>query len=332
MLTLTTGLPGAGKSLYTILMVEQKAKKENRAVYYHGIKELTLDWTEIDDPAQAYKLPAGAIIVIDECQSSYRPRSTGSAVPPHVAALETHRHDGHDYFFITQHPMLVDPNLRRLVGQHFHVVRKFGFPKATVHEWNKLKDAPEKSRNDSIRHDFIYPKSAYGTYKSAEIHTVKAKLPARVYFLYIGVPLLVAALGFFGYKALNKLGHPDSEKNEISEKLGNPLAITSTETTGSSNSMTWLEKQIPRIPDMPNSAPKYDEVQKPKVVPYPAACMAFKSRCQCYTQQGTKMQTEDTYCRQIVANGYFIDWQDNPEPRPSMTTNEPKEPQTVPKA
>lgn len=44
MIDLITGLPGNGKTLYTISTVKKMSEGENRPVYYAGIPELTLDW------------------------------------------------------------------------------------------------------------------------------------------------------------------------------------------------------------------------------------------------------------------------------------------------
>lgn len=55
MITLTTGVPGSGKSLYTISQVKEKAEKENRPVYYSGITDLKLPWVEMDDCQQQPK-------------------------------------------------------------------------------------------------------------------------------------------------------------------------------------------------------------------------------------------------------------------------------------
>jgi len=77
----------------------------------------------------------------------------------------------------------------------------------------------------------------------------------------------------------------------------------------------WIAQHKPRLSDFPNTAPKYDEVTKPAVAPYPAACIAMKDKCECFTQQGTRLPgTSVDVCQQIVANGYFVDWA-LPEPR-----------------
>ena len=127
MLYLRTGLPGTGKTLFALADVKEWADKDKRPVYYSGIKDLKVPgWIELEDATKWPDLPANAIIIIDEAQRVFRPRHTSSAVPEHVAALETHRHKGVDLVLITQHPKLLDSNVRRLVGVHRHYVRVFG--------------------------------------------------------------------------------------------------------------------------------------------------------------------------------------------------------------
>jgi len=60
----------------------------------------------------------------------------------------------------------------------------------------------------------------------------------------------------------------------------------------------------PRVSGFPHTAPRYDEVSKPVTAPYPAACMSMGQRCECYTQQGTKMETSPDICAFIVRRGY----------------------------
>ena len=199
MITLITGQPGAGKTLYALNYVKALAEKEGRPVFYDGIRDLKLPWTPLERCELWFEVPAGAIVVIDECQRAFRPRGAGAQVPKHVEQLETHRHHGIDLILITQHPMLVDSNVRRLAGRHFHVVRAFGLQKSTVHEWGEVREQCDKNRSGSVRHDFFYPKESFRWYQSAEVHTVRRRIPMRVYFLF-AIPLLVAALGYVFYQ------------------------------------------------------------------------------------------------------------------------------------
>jgi len=72
--------------------------------------------------------------------------------------------------------------------------------------------------------------------------------------------------------------------------------------------LEYLEQRKARIPEFPHTAPVYDAVTKPSIAPFPAACVAMGSRCECYTQQATLMTVSDGVCRQIVVKGYFVDW------------------------
>jgi hypothetical protein len=172
-INLHTGLPGNGKTLYTLSTVEKRRLSENRAVYYHGINDLKLDWTLMDKPEEWYLLPAGAIIVIDECQRLFTPRPNGAPIPKAESMLETHRHNGHDIYLITQDPTLVPSHLRKLVNTHRHMMRKFGSKWVTVHQFEGCRENVGKSRKDSIESQWVDDVSMYGKYKSAEVITQK---------------------------------------------------------------------------------------------------------------------------------------------------------------
>lgn len=304
MITLITGLPGAGKTLYAINLVQ--AEQGVRPVFYHGIPELKLDWFELDNPDDWYKVAQGSIVLLDESQKSFRPRSVGSNVPAHISALETHRHDGIDLYLITQHPMLLDSAVRRLIGRHYHVVRKFGMQRSTVHEWGEVKSDCDKSRSDSIRHEFAYPKKTFDLYKSAELHTHKRRLPMRIYFLLVA-PFVVAGLIWFGvhsFKASREnsialISHPNAVGTSGSLDGGGTKKVSTPE---------YLSDRMPRIAGLSYTAPAYDGVTKPDDAPYPAACVSSKAKCSCFSQQATSLDVPESLCRQIVSRGYFRDW------------------------
>lgn len=329
MITLITGQPGAGKTLYGLNYVREWSERENRPVYYNGITDLKLPWIEMDSGEDWHKCPDGSIIVIDECQRVFRPRGTGSNVPPHVALLETHRHRGIDIVLVTQHPMLADTNVRRLCGRHFHVVRAFGTKKATVHEWSEVREQCDKNRAGSIRHDFFYPKAAFEWYKSAEIHTHKARIPPRVFFLAV-IPLLLGLLGWYmlnWYESRSKNAPTNpltlGAKSSASA-MGPPNAYAA---TGSkiepAEPMQWFYSRVPRVSTLPHTAPMYDEVTRPVEAPIPAACVASASKCTCFSQQATLLDLEDRACRAIVKTGYFVPWKQEraktAEPRSSIS-------------
>lgn len=320
MLTLITGVPGSGKTLYMLNHVKQRAEKEGRPVFYSGIANLTLPWQlfggassnpdrpQDTDASNWTDLPDGSIIVIDECQRVFRPRGTGSAVPEYVAALETHRHRGLDIVLVTQHPMLVDSNIRRLVGQHYHVVRRFGGQKAVVHEWSSCTEISKSAIAESVPHDFAYPKDAFLWYKSAEVHTHKRKIPVRVLFLWASPVIIVALVGLAVWRVSSLR---DGQKAAIASSV--QKGETSTGVIAGARQMVreMTDEQYsaqfrPRVEGLAYSAPVYDDVTKVARAPVPSACIASAEKCQCSSQDGTRLAVPDALCRSIVRDGYFV--------------------------
>lgn len=323
MIYLRTGLPGAGKTLMTLAEVRERAARENRPVFYAGIEILKLDefpgWQVMDDPAKWFDCPDGSIIVHDECQTLYRPRGNGAQVPEYVSRFETHRHHGWDIYLITQHPMLVDSNIRRLAGEHCHAVRVFGSDMVTLHRWGQVKEQCDKNRADSVSETKAYPKALFSAYKSATVHTHKRRIPPRLLFL-LAIPVLLAGLVWV------LLGWIDSQKElpalrenvtDVQDENRRARALTSATSAGGGQQgpraatvEEYLRDRVPRVPGLPHTAPAYDGVTKVGRAPVPAACVASAARCVCYSQQGTRLDTPENLCRQIVKDGYFAEFDD----------------------
>jgi hypothetical protein len=305
MIVLTTGQPGAGKTLFTLWQVQALAQKENRQVYYSGIPELVIPgWIELDKAEDWHKCPPGAIIVIDEGQRVFRPRGNGTAVPEHVAKFETHRHNGHDVFVITQHPMLIDSNIRRLVGRHCHVMRAFGSNAANIHEWTEVKEQVDKNRGGSIQTLWKYPKEVFTWYKSAEVHTHKLRLPGRLFFLVLA-PFIIGALVWGIYKWWQPRISGEHSKEVISKVTGQPVGAAGTPVK---DKAAYLEERVPRIAGLAHTAPIYDSVTTPTEAPIPAGCIKTAKYCRCIDQQGVDYPTDDATCGHIVQHGFFVAW------------------------
>lgn len=329
MITLLTGLPGNGKTLFALWYIKQKAEREQREVYYNNIKDLNLPWTLLDKPEEWMSCPAGSIIVLDEAQFVFPKKPNGSRLPDHYERLATHRHQGFDIYVITQHPSLIDNFVRQLVGQHFHAVRKFGMNRATVYEWSACNPAPQNqaSQKSAISLKWTYPKEVFSYYKSAEVHTVKRAIPAKI-FLAIGFVGLVIFGGWFAmhqYKA--RYEKPVDGQSKIADGAG-PGAVNVIDTANVvspdlvdpvADATQYMFNQTPRIASLPETAPKYDDLTVPKRVPVPAMCVQIGSvtsgkeiRCKCYTQQATPLDIEFNMCISIARNGRFMDF--DPEP------------------
>lgn len=143
----------------------------------------------------AWCLP-GDLIVIDECQRLFRPMASGRRVPMFIEKLETARHYGVQFVYITQHPQLLHTNVRNLVGPHEHVRRIFGGTRTMIYQWDHCTH-PDRINSALTNRIWAHDKAAFGLYKSAEVHTkFGTKLPMAVWALLIGVICLAALIWF----------------------------------------------------------------------------------------------------------------------------------------
>lgn len=316
MLFMITGLPGAGKSLYTIHRVTTDPQLKGREVFYYGIPELQLPWIKLDDPKKWFEVPEGSVVVIDEAQKVFPLRSAGSHVPPHVSEFETHRHRGVDVVLVTQDASLVDAHVRKLTERHFLLKRPFGLDYAKVLEFHGIGDANNSAEvKQALETRFTHPKELYGKYKSASVHAVKKRVPVKALLL----PLLFLAIVLAGYFVYNRMFGPDStaakvkleKKKEEQEKKKAPGATIQTANSGKQQGLprslpAYLDEFTPRTPDLPSSAPIYDQlVAQVKDFPRVAGCVSNKGKCWCYTQQGTRLDIRPDVCTANVAYGNF---------------------------
>lgn len=308
MIIVITGVPGSGKTLFSIDYVRNMAAQDDRPVYYSGIVELKLPWIEWD-ATKWDELPANGIMVIDECQRVFRPRPSGSAVPPYVQALETHRHKGIDLVLITQNPRLLDVNVRALTGKHIHIHRRFGSHTATVMEWPQIKDSCATSHGDAFKRSWSYPKDVFKLYKSAEVHTHKLQLPRQVWYL---LALIIIFIGGVYWVASRKVA--DIKGGTHGAVVAGAVGVDgSPGQPRGGGPDRWVPDFRPRIEGLAYTAPAYDQVTRPTRAPLPVACVASGDRCQCYTQQGTRLHTTSQLCRDIVAGGFFLAFDDRGE-------------------
>src|SRR6185503_2096491 len=78
--------------------------------------------------------------------------------------------------------------------------------------------------------------------------------------------------------------------------------------SGKLSAAEWVAEYRPRVEGLAYTAPVYDDVTKPVRAPYPAACLASKARCGCYSDQGTRLDMPEALCRQIVERGFYVAW------------------------
>lgn len=292
MLTLITGTPGAGKSLYAVWEEARKvpgSTVENDGVavprrLLSNVKGLLLEhvligkqeletWHEWAQP--------GDVILFDEVQECWRPRSMSTKTPACIEALETHRHMGVDIILITQHPMLIDSNIRRLCNRHLHL-RRLSRTVAYVYEWDHCATNPGQTKTALQGKVWFHPKKAYGLYKSAQLHTKPTARFPRVAL--VGVAAL-AALGVVAPYAYGRIEH----------SFGG--AKPAQEAPAKAKERGQGPQQAPQAPAGPPAVPAAPVGAPGTVVRATAVgCVRMGDRCSCFDEGGRVLPLEWEAC------------------------------------
>ncbi len=360
MLVIRTGKPGHGKTLNTIREVDQKAHAEGRVVYFHNINGLKPDqlqaqWFEFEDPEKWFELPNDSIIVVDEAQGWFGARDPRARPPEHITRFETMRHQGHEVHLVTQDPRYLDVHLRRLCNSHIHYWRVFKsaqllrFESEVVVEKVELKTSFKDADKKSLRLDKRY----FGAYTSSNAkHHFQTKVPTK---FILAICVLVGA-GFLVYRAyerystekaaLETASAPSgSMVEQVRDTVGAFIRSAPSESADASPKTVeqYLNQRVPRVQDLPASAPIYDGLTAPATYPKPV-CIATTdldlitrnhrrmmlgetadglTGCACNTQQGTRLDVSFDFCMSVVTNGYFDHTRPDPAPVQQHLMNPP---------
>jgi zona occludens toxin len=293
-ITLVTGLPGSGKSLFSL--AEFAVGKHS--VYQAGVPGCALPTWE---PEKWQEMPAGSTLIVDEAQEFFAPKPPTGEPPAHYV-LNKIRHKALALVLITQHPGMLDSRVRRLVGRHVHMVAAFGADAAVMYEFRGVGDVDNRSFDGAVRSGFKYPKEVYKLYKSADAHRPKQKAPFKVRvipYLFGLVFVLLVLGGWVIFGRMSSLSHGDVPGSR-GPAGGDPNRFV----------RAGGDRAVPLTPA------EYASTFKPRIAgldysaPLPAACIANATKCSCYSQQATVLQVPEPMCRQIVAGGYFKDFDD----------------------
>lgn len=328
MITLITGTPGAGKTLYCISkllrdLVGSVIKSndpsgqpiETPRRIMTNIPGLLLDH-ELIGPDLGGGLAdwhlwakPGDVIVYDEVQRSWLPRANGSKVPDYISALETHRHMGVDIIILTQNPMLLDRNVLALVGRHLHVRRFGGVGAALVYEWDHCSRQLMYSKALK-KSPFRYDKSVFKLYKSAELHTKpKTSVPPLVYVIVLAliaaaffIPSTVSRIASKGDQAALIKKESDSASASLPGLLGAKAQLPASSQSGQPYDPLAF---VPRVSYEPASAPAYDAIRTVVAMPVVVGGVCFKGQCRCFTGQGSDAGLSHAECDKWIKSPPF---------------------------
>lgn len=318
MFTVITGTPGAGKTLYAVSQEAQAVPgstleagqtctshgveyRKGDAVPRHlfsNIRGLLVEHQMIDasdlERWHTWSQP-GDVILFDEVQEVWRPRGLGVKVPDAIAAVETHRHMGVDLVLVTQHPMLIDPNLRRLVNRHLHIRRMASFV-SMIYEWDHCSN-PGQVKTALSSRMWWFPRKAFGLYKSAQLHTkTKARIPpvlwlgvAAVAGLAIGGPMVYSRLS--GRFTASAASVPAASPLLPASSAGRPGRVVG-----------QVSPVVPGAPGptVPASAPGGGRAAV-------AGCGVVRGACRCFDTQGGAVDAVPATCEALGAGGPALD-------------------------
>lgn len=272
----------------------------------------------------------GAAFFYDEFQKVWPPRPNGSPVPPDLQALDTHRHMGVDFILPTQNPNNFDRHLQGLVGRHLHVRRLGILPLSVIYEWDHC--SRQLMYSKAVAKSFWwFDKKVYKLYKSARVHTVqKRKLPTLTY---VSIVALVGAV-YFVPSAISKIKHQGDKLTPVATQASTTSKKTATGAIsdlpdGISPAEFDSTSFIPRVQTQPNTAPAYDELRQVVNMPRIVGVVCAKKQgCKAVTEQGTDAGLTDQQARDWMASRPYDAYTQVPEPVQSKQ-EQPQQPPSI---
>ncbi|MFM0649786.1 zonular occludens toxin domain-containing protein [Paraburkholderia bryophila] len=209
MITLITGVPGSGKTLYTVWLAEKLARS-GRRVLVDGIRDLAIDHVQVDEAWVRnwhHNVQANDVVIVDEVQRYWPPMSVSTKPTEDIEKLHVHRHLGVDFIVITQHPNRMNKVIRDLVGRHVHVRRMLGLQRAMLYEWDSARN-PQGNLKEAVKTWWKYPTNVFALYTSAELHTKpKAVIPKALFVIPVAL-IVFGLLAWKGYRSVMGFGKP----------------------------------------------------------------------------------------------------------------------------
>lgn len=329
MIYLITGTPGSGKTLYAVSTLIAKLAAEKikdkkgqvlaRRVLIDGIPDLLIPHEVLPELIEAegvgpngkivgytsegdgldkwpYWCKPGDIIVVDEVQRYWRPRGMGTKPPEMIKALETHRHFGVDFIIITQNPMLIDQNVRRLVGRHQHVRRMLGMARAIIYDWDSCNVVVSNTKG-STSSLWAYPKNAYKLYKSSELHTKqRQKIP-----IWLLLPVLAVVGGLVvAPKAIGSLRGAMTGKGVGDHPVSMVNGAIAPGSMASAPVLAVAPQPVALGAAVVASAPMKAALGQLAEDKF-AGCVSSSKVCGCYTVKGVKVDKPLEFCAAHLA-------------------------------
>lgn len=352
MITLITGTPGAGKTLYAVTRLIKEINENPERQIYADITGLRIDGVHLS-PDDWRDAPDGALIIYDECQ--YRDmfkRGRGANAYTAVLDLTTHRHTGKDIWLITQTPSYLHKDVLAVVGEHYHLDRPMGAKLANLYRYRQAEEKPGgttvKARAES-RTLFKYDKKVFDYYDSVDVadenaNHKKLKIPLwKVLPLIVGLLILIYTFYNIAFDGGIKPNYAKEETEETTEEAretqtalpGATTTATTTQTTKATDTTQPQDTNSRRLYLYEQNLPPDYAIRRTDPYLQVRGVAMMGSRCQAYNAMGDMMLLTDDECKSYVGTGrvYKTDYSVSSAPaQATQTTTQAKaEPAETPK-
>lgn len=257
-------------------------------------------------PRYSHETPdAGSLIIIDEAHTDFPQRSSGKTPPDYVQALTVHRHQGLDFWFLTQRPSFLDPFIRGLSSRHIHLaLNAFSFTgQRSRFEWAEYQETVNKtSKLLAAKSDYKPSPAVFPLYASATIHTKLDQKMPTILKAFIGFALvLIIASGYAVYRVKSRV---DSVTHPVASGALSAASVPALPPTSSGGIQADGARAAQRsgAGGAAAAASLFDNVPALLPTPLVSSCLATKKKCQCYTDRGIKVSLTETECRDSAAN------------------------------
>jgi hypothetical protein len=288
--------------------------------------------TEDSAACDAHVIPNGSKIYVDEAWKWFGHLHDASrqSTPKHVLNLAEHRHRGIDFVWTFQQPNQIYPFARGLMGEHHHVVRRFGSKLVDIYTWSELNEDVKSAakRDNATKQTRVLPREAWSGFKSAEVHTVKMKLPLRLLAIPLGLGVAVVA-AYYAYQSImpKVLGKspevsevveaaptkhvPVGGRKQVDDERGRVFEPMS-EADMERYKRGYAQAHLPVFATMPWTMPIFDQ-RSPTADPE-LFCISslggedgqgvyVEPSCTCQTEQNTEYEITEPECRKIARRG-----------------------------
>ena len=238
MIRLYTGRPGTGKTLKAVsdLVAAIEASEKEKDIskkrnFYADINGLKIDGV-LPSPDDWRDTPEGSTIIYDEAQlREVFAASRGASKHKLVRDLTIHRHGNRDIWFITQMPRLLHNDVLDVTNEHIHLVRPYGANLASCYFWRQVEKTPDgRTAKDRAENNYIfnYRKDLYKFYNSAVEHTVKLKLPKKLFIMGAALVVIIGLVMKFAMSSeTDKFINPENAAAEQQAKIDAKLGKSS---------------------------------------------------------------------------------------------------------